>query len=173
MIDIFKKRQRNKVMRKLSQHLKKTQYLSLSDVFNTENLYSVWCHNNISLLTYVQQTHHCECAIWENLNHTLSDIAHYDLYRRVRVNECFITQINSVCTHYMSLHNFCDQCSAESLITTVSIFERSDVIWVIDYFQLLWKCNLSSQKSRLFPSTLLWIMCFLRAEVISWVIITL
>ena len=41
MINTFRKRQENRVMRKLSQHLKKTQHLSSDDVFNAENLYSV------------------------------------------------------------------------------------------------------------------------------------
>ena len=128
MINIFKKRWENRVVRKLNQHLKKTQHLSLSDVFNAENLYSVWCHNDISLLTYVQQTHCCECAIWENLSHTLLSITHCDLCRRAEVNKCFIVQINSVCTYCTSLCNSHNQCSVESLIITVSIFERSDVV---------------------------------------------
>ena len=128
MINIFRKRQRNEIVRKLSQHLKKTQYLSLNDVFNAENLYSVWYYDNISLLTHVQQTHHHECAIWENLSHTLLSITHCDLCRRAEVDECFITQINSVCTHYTSFHNSHDQCSAESLITTALFSERSDVV---------------------------------------------
>ena len=128
MINTFRKRQENRVMRKLSQHLKKTQHLSSDDVFNAENLCSVWCHNDTSLLTHVQQTHHCECAIWENLSHTLSDITHCDSCRRVRVDECFVTQINSVCTHCTSLCNSHDQCSAESLITTALFSERSDVV---------------------------------------------
>ena len=128
MIDTFRKRWENRVVRKLSQCLKKAQHLSLSDIFNAENLCSVWCCNNISLLTHVQQTHCCECAIWENLSHTLSDITHCDSCRRVRVDECFVTQINSVCTHCTSLCNSCDQCSAESLITTALFSERSDVV---------------------------------------------
>ena len=128
MIDIFRKRWENRVVRKLSQHLKKAQHLSSNDVFNAENLYSMWYHDNTSLSAHVQQTHHCECAIWENLSHTLSDITHCDSCRRVRVDECFVTQINSVCTHCTSLCNFCDQCSAESLITTVLFSERSDVV---------------------------------------------
>ena len=115
-------------MRKLSQHLKKTQCLSLSNVFNAENLYSVWCCDNTSLSAHMQQTHHCEYTIWENLSHTLSDITHCDFCRRAEVNECFVTQINSVCTHCISLCNFYDQCSAESLITTVLFSERFDVV---------------------------------------------
>ena len=128
MIDTFRKRQENRVMRKPDQHLKKTQCLSSDDVFNTENLCSVWYHNDISLLTHMQQTHHCEHAIWENLSHTLSDITHCDLCRRAEVDECFVTQINSVCTYCTSLCNSCDQYSAESLITTVSFSEKSDVV---------------------------------------------
>ena len=128
MINIFRKRQENEIVRKLSQHLKKVWHLSLSDVFNAENLYSVWCCDNILLLTCVQQTHHCECAIWENLNHTLLNITHCNLCRRAEVDECFVMQINSVCTYCISLCNFCDQCSAESLITTVLFSERSDVV---------------------------------------------
>ena len=128
IINIFRKRQRNRVMRKLSQHLKKTQHLSLSDVFNAENLYSVWCHNDISLLTCVQQTHCCECVIWKTLSHTLLNIAHCDFYRRVRVDECFITQINSVCAYCTSLCNFYDQCSVELSIITALFSERSNVV---------------------------------------------
>ena len=128
MINTFRKRWENRVMRKSDQCLKKIWHLSSDDIFNAENLYSVWCYNNISLLTHMQQTHHCKCAIWENLSHTLSDITHCDFCRRVRVDECFMMQINSVCTYCTSLCNFCDQCSAESLITTVSFSERSDVV---------------------------------------------
>ena len=128
MIDIFRKRWENRVVRKLSQHLKKTQHLSSDDVFNAENLCSVWCCNDTSLLTHVQQTHCCECVIWENLSHTLSDITHCDLCRRVRVDECFVTQINLVYTHCIFLCNSCDQCSTESLIITALFSERSDAV---------------------------------------------
>ena len=128
MINIFRKRWENRVMRKSDQHLKKIWHLSSDDVFNAENLYSVWCHNNTLLLTHMQQTHCCRCVIWENLSHTLLSITHCDLCRRAEVDECFVTQINSVCTHCTSLCNSCDQCSAESLITTVSFSERFDVV---------------------------------------------
>ena len=58
----------------------------------------------------------------------LSDITHCDFCRRAEVDQCFMMQINSVCTYYMSLCNLCDQCTAELLIITVSISERSDVV---------------------------------------------
>ena len=58
----------------------------------------------------------------------LSDIIHCDSCRRAEVDQCFITQISSVCTHCMSLHNSHNQCTAESLITTALISERSDVV---------------------------------------------
>ena len=128
IINIFRKRWENRIMRKLSQCLKKIWHLSSDDIFNAENLYFVWYHNNISLLTCVQQTHHCECVIWENLSHTLLDITHCDSCRRVRVDKCFVMQINSVCTHCTSLHNSHDQCSAELSITTALFSERSDVV---------------------------------------------
>ena len=128
MINIFRKRWENRVVRKLSQCLKKTQHLSSDNVFNAENLCSVWCHNDISLLTYVQQTHCCECAIWENLSHTLLSITHCDFCRRAEVDKCFMMQINSVCTYYTSLCNLYDQCSVKSLITTALFSERSDVV---------------------------------------------
>ena len=128
MIDTFRKRWENEIMRKSDQHLKKTQCLSLNDIFNAENFYSMWYYDNISLLTCVQQTHCCECAIWENLSHTLSNITHCDPYRRAKVDKYFVMQINSVCTHCTSLHNSYSQCSTESLITTASFSERSDVV---------------------------------------------
>ena len=128
MINTFRKRQRNRVVRKLSQCLKRVWCLSLSDIFNAENLYSVWCYNNISLLTHVQQTHHCECVIWEILSHTLLSITHCDPYRRAEVDECFVTQINFICTHCTSLCNSCDQYSTELSITTALFSERSDVV---------------------------------------------
>ena len=128
MINIFRKRQRNRVKSQLSQCLKRAQCLSLSDVFNAESLYSVWYYNNFSLSAYMQQTHYCECIIWETLSHMLLSITHCNSYRRVEVDQCFMMQINLVCTYCTLLCNSCDQYRVKSLIITALISERSDVV---------------------------------------------
>ena len=58
----------------------------------------------------------------------LLSITYCDFYRRAEVDQCFIMQINSVCTHCTSLHNFCDQCTVKLSIITALISERSDVV---------------------------------------------
>ena len=103
MINIFRKRQRNEVINISAQCLKRVWCLSQSNVFNAENICSVWCHNDTSLLAHMQQTHHYEYIIWKTLSCTLSDTAHCDSCKRTEVNQCFIVQVNSVCTHCISL----------------------------------------------------------------------
>ena len=105
MINTFRKRWENRVINILTQCSKRVWCLPQSDVFNTENICSVWCYDDISLLAHLQQTHYHESVIWETLSHTLSDTAHCDSCRRAEVNQCFIVQVNSVCIHCISLHN--------------------------------------------------------------------
>ena len=128
VINTFRKRQRNRVINISAQHLKRAWCLSQSDVFNAENICSVWYHNDISLSAHMQQTHHHERVIWETLSHTLSDTAHCDSCRRAEVNQCFVAQANLVCTCCTSLHNSCDQCMIESLIITALNSERFNII---------------------------------------------
>ena len=58
----------------------------------------------------------------------LLSITYCDFCRRAEVDQCFITQINSVCAHYTSLCNSNNQCTVKSLITTALISERSNVV---------------------------------------------